>query len=86
MATTEVCERCGGNILKSYGEKTCLQCGFEPEFSTNGAEPPEISLRCTVRKEERLLLSTKPSQLRRRKRRLMVAGYSETEAANPRKP
>ncbi len=26
----ERCRRCGGNLLKSWNHKQCLQCGWEP--------------------------------------------------------
>ncbi len=31
MPPTEKCQHCGGQVLSNYGEKQCLQCGWEPK-------------------------------------------------------
>jgi hypothetical protein len=31
MAQSSHCKKCGGNIVTSYGERGCLQCGAEPK-------------------------------------------------------
>jgi len=75
----ETCARCGGQILNNYDERFCLQCGNDPDFklpptisSDNGAKP--------ITAFPPRLLSSKPSQIRRRKRRLLIKGCTEAEA------
>lgn len=74
------CPRCGGQILCNYEEEFCLQCGYEP--------PPPAGVSALTTLLSKVLpsndipefsrsFSDKPSQIRRRKRRLQKAGYSE---------
>ena len=75
------CVRCGGQVLRNYGEEGCLQCGYDPtpidppvtipvRPSSNGRRPVDSTR----------ILSSSPSQIRRRRRRLLAKGYSEKEA------
>ena len=72
------CPRCGGQILLNYDEEYCLQCGYSPSplplFTFSLVESEEITV--TIKTN----LSDKPSQIRRRRRRLLKAGYSLIEA------
>ena len=73
------CPRCGGQVLRNYEEDACLQCGHDP--SQNGQTPqPAIVPQRNSKKPIIISLSAKPSQIRRRMRRLVVKGYSEKEA------
>lgn len=71
------CNRCGGQILRNYDEETCLQCGHEngvnPTVEKKGSRPREYP-RNTERR-----LSDSAAQIRRRRRRLALRGYSVSE-------
>ena len=74
-----VCKRCGGQLLRNYDEVSCLQCGYDPDNCappTNGHKAP-IELRSTVKSR---IYSVTPAQIRRRRRRLILRGYSDKEA------
>jgi hypothetical protein len=75
------CSRCGGQVLSNYEEVSCLQCGWEPEVESVMVGSVRISLVTATELglEIRENLSDKPSQIRRRRRRLLKAGYSESE-------
>lgn len=73
------CARCGGQVLKNYDEEFCLQCGHDP----NGVTPKSTRATSTIsrngHKSGSRLLSSSVTQIRRRKRRLLLRGYSEEE-------
>ncbi len=75
-----LCKRCGGQVLESYNEFSCLQCGWDPEASSNGSlssTPYKMDL-LEIKIRDRL--SMKPTQVRRRKRRLMLRGLTAIQA------
>ena len=78
------CERCGGQVLKNYGEESCLQCGYDPNgvISPNGAKPANVSPvpSRNGHKSGSQIFSSSSTQIRRRRRRLLLKGYSEEEA------
>jgi len=73
-----ICKRCGGQLLKNYGEVSCLQCGYDPDcdyaIPSNGHK--EV---CELKATSRVY-SVTPVQIRRRRRRLILRGCSEKEA------
>jgi len=72
----ENCPRCyRGQIMSSYGIRFCLQCGYDPDALIRAIEEVEPLREFRFREN----LSAKPSQIRRRRKRLSAAGYSEIE-------
>ena len=78
---TKKCDRCSGQVLRNYEDESCLQCGHDPtllDLPRNPPVKPSHNGRRPVG-NTRILLDS-PSQIRRRKRRLLAKGYSEKEA------
>jgi len=74
------CMRCGGQVLRNYEDEGCLQCGHDPhqcEVEREPERPSRDNHRFPV--NETRVLSSKPSQVRRRRRRLLASGYSDDE-------
>lgn len=73
------CPRCGGQVLRNYGEDNCLQCGHDPDNGHQPSRPLPPRKTERVHKSGKQVFSASATQIRRRKRRLSAKGYSEKE-------
>ncbi len=73
------CARCGGQVLKNYDEEFCLQCGHDPNGVMLKSSDVSPTISRNGHKSGSRLLSSSVTQIRRRKRRLLLKGYSEEE-------